>query len=58
MVVSASRPASEASGGSSSRGFRKASRAEAAGLPIPASELWRLTEGQQTTAGAYRKAWR
>ncbi|KAF0132773.1 MAG: putative protease [Xanthobacteraceae bacterium] len=40
------------------RAFRKASEAEAAGLPIPASELWRLTEGQQTTAGAYRKTWR
>lgn len=40
------------------RAFRCATEAHAAGLPIPASELSRLTEGQQSTAGAYRKSWR
>ena len=30
----------------------------AAGLPIEASSLSRLSEGQATTQGAYRKAWR
>ncbi|MCA1952496.1 MAG: U32 family peptidase [Hyphomicrobiales bacterium] len=40
------------------RTFRQAVEAEAAGLAIPASDLRRLTEGQQSTAGAYRKTWR
>ncbi len=40
------------------RSFRKAVEAEAAGLPIMANELQRLTEGQTTTAGAYAKTWR
>jgi O2-independent ubiquinone biosynthesis protein UbiU len=40
------------------RSFRKATEAHAAGRPIPASDLRGLTEGQQTTAGAYRKTWR
>jgi len=40
------------------RAFRRATEAEALGLPIPAGDLTRLTEGQQTTAGAYRKTWR
>jgi putative protease len=38
--------------------FRRAVDAHAAGRPIPANDLRRLTEGQQTTAGAYRKTWR
>lgn len=38
--------------------FRKAVDAHAAGRPIPANDLRGLTEGQQTTAGAYRKTWR
>ena len=40
------------------RAFRRATEAEALDLPIPAGDLTRLTEGQQTTAGAYRKTWR
>ena len=40
------------------RAFRRATEAQAAGRPIPAGDLNRLTEGQQSTAGAYRKAWR
>ncbi len=40
------------------RTFRRALDAHAAGRPIPAGELRGLTEGQQTTSGAYRKAWR
>ncbi len=40
------------------RSFRRALDAQAAGKPIPASELRGLTEGQQTTSGAYRKTWR
>lgn len=38
--------------------FRHAIDAFAAGRAIPSGDLRRLTEGQQTTAGAYRKAWR
>jgi putative protease len=38
--------------------FRRAVGAYAAGHPIPASALNSLTEGQRTTAGAYRKTWR
>lgn len=38
--------------------FRRAVDAAACGLPIPAGELKRLSEGQTTTAGAYRKTWR
>jgi putative protease len=38
--------------------FRRAIDAYAAGVPIAAGELRRLTEGQQSTAGAYRKTWR
>jgi O2-independent ubiquinone biosynthesis protein UbiU len=38
--------------------FRQAVDAYAAGLPIQAGELKRLSEGQTTTAGAYRKTWR
>jgi collagenase-like PrtC family protease len=38
--------------------FRRAIDAHAAGQPIPAGGLRHLTEGQLTTAGAYRKAWR
>jgi O2-independent ubiquinone biosynthesis protein UbiU len=40
------------------RSFRRALDAHAEGKPIPASELRDLTEGQQTTSGAYRKTWR
>jgi len=40
------------------RSFRTAVDAHAAGQPIPASDLRKLTEGQQTTSGAYRKTWR
>jgi putative protease len=40
------------------RSFRKALDAYVAGQPIPAGELRGLTEGQQTTSGAYRKTWR
>lgn len=38
--------------------FRKAVDAWIAGRPMPANDLRSLTEGQQTTAGAYRKTWR
>ncbi|WEX08571.1 peptidase U32 family protein [Chelativorans sp. AA-79] len=38
--------------------FRRAVDAQAAGNSIPAGELRRLSEGQMTTAGAYRKTWR
>lgn len=38
--------------------FRRAVTAQAAGVPISASELKSLSEGQTTTAGAYRKTWR
>ena len=38
--------------------FRAAVDAQAAGRRIAASALRELTEGQKTTAGAYRKAWR
>ncbi len=38
--------------------FRRAADAYAEGRPIPAGELRRLSEGQSTTAGAYRKTWR
>lgn len=38
--------------------FRRAVDAQAAGQSIPAGELRRLSEGQTTTAGAYRKTWR
>lgn len=38
--------------------FRRAVDAHSAGRPMPVSDLRRLTEGQQTTAGAYRKTWR
>ncbi|MDE2334878.1 MAG: U32 family peptidase [Rhodospirillales bacterium] len=40
------------------RNFRRALDAHAAGRPIAAGELRALTEGQQTTAGAYSKTWR
>ncbi len=40
------------------RSFRKALEDHAAGLPIAAGALRDLTEGQQTTSGAYRKTWR
>lgn len=38
--------------------FRRAVDAVAAGKTVAAGELRRLTEGQATTTGAYRKAWR
>jgi putative protease len=38
--------------------FRRAVVAQAAGAPIAAGELRSLSEGQATTAGAYRKTWR
>lgn len=38
--------------------FRRAVSAQTAGAPIPAGELRSLSEGQATTAGAYRKTWR
>lgn len=38
--------------------FRRAVDAQARGQPIPTGELRRLSEGQTTTAGAYRKTWR
>lgn len=38
--------------------FRRAVDAQASGLSIPAGELRHLSEGQTTTAGAYRKTWR
>lgn len=40
------------------RSFRRALDDFAAGRPIAAGELREMTEGQQTTAGAYRKTWR
>ncbi len=40
------------------RSFRKALDDHAGGRPIIAGQLRDLTEGQQTTSGAYRKAWR
>ena len=40
------------------RNFRRAVDAQAEGPPMPAGELRRLTEGQNSTTGAYRKAWR
>jgi putative protease len=40
------------------REFRAAVDAYAAGRPIAANGLRDLTEGQKTTSGAYRKAWR
>ena len=40
------------------RAFRAAVEAQAAGRPLPASALARLTEGQAATAGAYAKTWR
>ena len=39
-------------------GFRAALDAYAAGRPIAAERARELTEGQKTTAGAYRKTWR
>lgn len=38
--------------------FRRAVDAQADGRTIAAGELRRLTEGQATTAGSYRKTWR
>lgn len=38
--------------------FRRAVDAHAAGLPIPVAALEKLTEGQRSTAGAYKKTWR
>ncbi|MDT9600872.1 ubiquinone anaerobic biosynthesis protein UbiU [Sphingosinicella rhizophila] len=38
--------------------FRRAVDAHACGQPIPTGQLRRLSEGQTTTAGAYRKTWR
>ncbi len=40
------------------RSFRAAIEAQAAGQPMPANALARLTEGQAATAGAYAKTWR
>ncbi len=40
------------------RAFRAAVDAHARGLPIPAGVLQNLTEGQRSTAGAYKKSWR
>lgn len=40
------------------RSFRNALAAMEAGLPIVSPGLLSLTEGQSTTQGAYRKAWR
>lgn len=40
------------------RSFRAAVEAEAAGRPLPAGALARLTEGQSATTGAYAKTWR
>ncbi|MBL8574637.1 MAG: U32 family peptidase [Hyphomicrobiaceae bacterium] len=40
------------------KGFRRAVDAHVAGRPIPVGALNALTEGQRTTAGAYRKTWR
>ncbi|SMF21673.1 putative protease [Tistlia consotensis] len=38
--------------------FRRAIDAHAAGRPLPAGDLRRLSEGQSATTGAYRKTWR
>jgi putative protease len=38
--------------------FRRAVDAWALGQPIPPAALARLSEGQATTSGAYRKSWR
>ena len=38
--------------------FRRAVDAHMQGLPFSVAELARLSEGQSTTAGAYRKTWR
>ena len=40
------------------RSFRAAVDAHAAGRPDPGQRSAQLTEGQQTTSGAYRKTWR
>ena len=40
------------------KAFRAAVDAHAAGRPIPAGVLQNLTEGQRSTAGAYKKSWR
>ncbi len=40
------------------RAFRRAVDAYVARRPIASGELMALTEGQKTTSGAYRKAWR
>lgn len=40
------------------RSFRQAVKATAAGLPIAADTLARLSEGQANTVGAYKKTWR
>ncbi len=40
------------------RAFRAAVEAVAAGRPLPASALARLSEGQAATTGAYAKTWR
>ena len=40
------------------KAFRAAVDAHAAGKPIPAGVLQNLTEGQRSTAGAYKKSWR
>jgi O2-independent ubiquinone biosynthesis protein UbiU len=40
------------------RSFRAAVDAVEAGRPVPPGTLASLTEGQQATAGAYRKTWR
>jgi len=40
------------------RSFRAAVEAQAAGQPMPAGALKRLTEGQAATTGAYAKTWR
>lgn len=40
------------------RAFRAAVEAQAAGQPLPAATLARLTEGQAATTGAYAKTWR
>ncbi len=40
------------------RNFRAAVDAQAAGLPMPEGMLASLTEGQASTAGAYKKSWR
>lgn len=40
------------------RNFRAAVDALEAGLPLPAGMLARLSEGQATTTGAYKKTWR